>query len=203
MKTWLSGMSPVAADAASPLSADGPEDVAGVVAVVFAPVVAGVAVVAGGATACLEPPQPARRAAQPATTSASLRIGPPWSRQPPDCGLNAGLAARNRVQVAQADEDRATPRRSPGDRRRCARDAGAPDGSLRRDHPAHEVPLPGLPARARRRLGATCLPRSGRPDGPAPLGLLAQGRARRPGRRPTGHRYRSEGVAAARGDHVG
>ena len=66
MKTWLSGMSPVAADAASPCSADGPEEVeaGGAVEVVgFALVVVGVVVVGEGAAACFELPQPARRAA--------------------------------------------------------------------------------------------------------------------------------------------
>src|SRR5436305_9696138 len=102
MKTWLSGMSPVAAEAASPWSTDGPEEVGvDAVAEVFAPVVAGVAVVGGGATACLEPPQPARRAAQPATTSASLRIRPPSSRPRPDCGLNGGSALRTVLEPAR------------------------------------------------------------------------------------------------------
>src|SRR5256714_7338458 len=77
MKCWLSGMSPVALEAASPWSADGPEVVgveAVAVAVVFAPVVAGFAVVWGGGAECLELPHPARRTAPPATTSASFRM---------------------------------------------------------------------------------------------------------------------------------
>src|SRR3989442_1606785 len=59
-KTWLSGMSPAAAEAGSACNAPGPVCVVAVVAGAGRVVVAGAAVVVA---ACLAPPQPARIAA--------------------------------------------------------------------------------------------------------------------------------------------